>query len=102
VRREEATAILSAVPDGLRPRRVLDRWADDMVMCWPCGIRSRGVNSVFEAMQRDYDSGVGYRLTGNPTAALISVPERRRCESVKVHIAAHLRTRYYSNRTPSV
>lgn len=62
-RREEAAAILRAVPDGVSLRRGYDRWADDLTMFWPGGERTIGLSSVLDTMGRDYDDGVKYRLT---------------------------------------
>jgi RNA polymerase sigma factor (sigma-70 family) len=63
-RREEATTIMSAIANRVPLSQVNGRWADDMTMWWPGGNRSTGLKSIFETLERDYDSGVVARLTG--------------------------------------
>lgn len=63
-RREEATAILAAIANGVRLEQVTDRWAEDLSMYWPGGHRTTGRNPIFTTMGRDYDDGVTYQLTG--------------------------------------
>jgi RNA polymerase sigma factor (sigma-70 family) len=63
-RREEATAILAAVPDGAPLSEVAARWAEDMVFWWPNGTRTVGREPVFAVFRQDYDSGVRHKITG--------------------------------------
>lgn len=76
-RREEARAILSAVPSGARLEQVLDRWADDVVMHWPQGGLTTSRAQIFAAWGRDYDGGVTYQLTGLVAGAGITIWENR-------------------------
>ncbi len=63
-RREEAIQILSTDSNGTRLSQVTGRWADDLVMYWPNGTRSTGLDLLSRALCSDYDDGVTYRLTG--------------------------------------
>jgi RNA polymerase sigma factor (sigma-70 family) len=62
-RQQEATTILSAVPDGARLDKVAARWAEDMTFWWPSGKRTVGREPVFAVMRQDYESGVNATIT---------------------------------------
>jgi len=62
-RGEEAAAILSAVANGASLPSVHRRWSDDLVMYWPSGRISNGLEPIYNILHSDYDMGTRYRLT---------------------------------------